>query len=104
MFREEAESGSFSRQQPLCQSITKKNIANDKKPLENLASWIHTTEAYHWRGSLATCGLRSARIKDAGIAIRHSQRRILFYTAGSRKGVGSGGYVKGFGSRDQVGC
>ena len=27
-----------------------------------------------------------ARIKDAGIAIRHSRGRILFYTAGSRNG------------------
>ena len=27
------------------------------------------------------------RIKDAGIAIRHSQGRILFYTAGSRNGL-----------------
>ena len=29
----------------------------------------------------------STRIKDAGIAIRHSQGRILFYTAGSRNGL-----------------
>ena len=29
----------------------------------------------------------STRIKDAGIAIRHSRGRILFYTAGSRNGV-----------------
>ena len=28
----------------------------------------------------------STRIKDAGIAIRHSRGRILFYTAGSRNG------------------
>ena len=36
-----------------------------------------------------------ARIKDAGIAIRHSRGRILFYTAGSRnelKGVDTGGH------------
>ena len=34
----------------------------------------------------------STRIKDAGIAIRHSQGRILFYTAGSRNGLeGVGG-------------
>ena len=26
----------------------------------------------------------STRIKDAGVAIRHSRERILFYTAGSR--------------------
>ena len=26
----------------------------------------------------------STRVKDAGIAIRHSQGRILFYTAGSK--------------------
>ena len=35
----------------------------------------------------------STRIKDAGIAIRHSRGRILFYTAGSRnrlKEVGIG--------------
>ena len=41
-------------------------------------------------GSLAL----STRIKDAGIAIRHSRGRILFYTAGSRnglKGVRTGG-------------
>ena len=34
------------------------------------------------------------RIKDAGIAIRHLRGRLLFYTAGSRKGfegLGSGG-------------
>ena len=31
-------------------------------------------------------GHLSTRIKDAGIAIRHSQERILFYTAGSRNG------------------
>ena len=36
----------------------------------------------------------STRIKDAGIAIRHSQGRILFYTAGSRNGL------KGLGSKD----
>ena len=38
----------------------------------------------------------STRIKDAGIAIRHSQERILFYTAGSRnglEGVGCRGYT-----------
>ena len=29
----------------------------------------------------------STRIKDAGIAIRHSRRRILVYTAGSRNGL-----------------
>ena len=29
----------------------------------------------------------STRIKDAGIAIRHSHGRILFHTAGSRNGV-----------------
>ena len=29
----------------------------------------------------------STRIKDAGIAVRHSQGRILFYTAGSRNGL-----------------
>ena len=29
----------------------------------------------------------STRIKDAGIAIRHSRERILFYTAGSRDGL-----------------
>ena len=29
----------------------------------------------------------STRIKDAGIAIRHSQGRILFYTAGSGNGL-----------------
>ena len=34
----------------------------------------------------------STRIKDAGIAIRHSRGRILFYTAGSRNGLeGLGG-------------
>ena len=34
----------------------------------------------------------STRIKDAGVAIRHSQGRILFYTAGSRNGLeGLGG-------------
>ena len=32
-------------------------------------------------------GLKSTRIKDAGIAIRHSRGRILFYTAGSRNGL-----------------
>ena len=31
--------------------------------------------------------LSSTCIKDAGIAIRHSQGRILFYTAGSRNGL-----------------
>ena len=30
---------------------------------------------------------RYTRIKDAGIAIRHSRGRILFYTAGSRNGL-----------------
>ena len=37
----------------------------------------------------------STRIKDAGIAIRQSRGRILFYTAGSRnglEGVAGGGY------------
>ena len=29
----------------------------------------------------------STRIKDAGIAIRHSRGRILFHTAGSRNGL-----------------
>ena len=29
----------------------------------------------------------SARIKDAGIAIRHSRGRIFFYTAGSGNGL-----------------
>ena len=29
----------------------------------------------------------STRMKDAGIAIRHSRGWILFYTAGSRKGL-----------------
>ena len=29
----------------------------------------------------------STRIKDAGIAIRHSRGRILFYTAGSGNGL-----------------
>ena len=29
----------------------------------------------------------STRIKDAGIAIRHSRGGILFYTAGSRNGL-----------------
>ena len=37
----------------------------------------------------------STRIKDAGIAIRHSQGRILFYTAGSRKGLEGGAPVSG---------
>ena len=40
--------------------------------------------------------LLSTRIKDAGIAIRHSRERILFYTAGSRNGlerVARGGYA-----------
>ena len=32
--------------------------------------------------------LFSTRIKDAGIAIRHSRGRILFYTARSRNGLG----------------
>ena len=39
------------------------------------------------------CQEKSTRIKHVGIAIRHSKRRILFYTAGSRnglKGVGIG--------------
>ena len=31
--------------------------------------------------------MSSTRIKDAGIAIRHSRGRILFYTAGSRNGL-----------------
>ena len=31
--------------------------------------------------------LCSTRIKDAGIAIRHSRGRILFYTTGSRNGL-----------------
>ena len=51
--------------------------------------------------------LSSTRIEEAGIAIRHSPGRILFYTAGSRMGLergGEGGSVKRFGSRDQVGC
>ena len=29
----------------------------------------------------------STRIKDAGIAVRHSRGRILFYSAGSRNGL-----------------
>ena len=33
------------------------------------------------------CEDPSTRIKDAGMAIRHSQGRILFYTAGSRNGL-----------------
>ena len=36
----------------------------------------------------------STRIKDAGVAIRHSRGRILFYTAGSSnelEGIGGGG-------------
>ena len=40
--------------------------------------------------------LLPTRIKDAGIGIRHSQGRILFYTSGSRNGleaVGGGGYT-----------
>ena len=40
----------------------------------------------------------STRIKDAGIAIRHSRREILFYTAGSRNGLervdGKGPHLK----------
>ena len=37
----------------------------------------------------------STRIKDAGIAIRHSRGRILFYTAGSGNGLeGRGGVWK----------
>ena len=38
----------------------------------------------------------STRIKDAGIALRHSRGRILFYTAGSRNGLEGfegGGYT-----------
>ena len=31
--------------------------------------------------------MSSTRIKDAGIAIRHSRGRILFYTAGSGNGL-----------------
>ena len=52
----------------------------------------------------------STRIKDAGIAIRHSREGILFYTAGSRnglKGVDPGGHQTQkakLSSRDQVGC
>ena len=35
----------------------------------------------------------STRIKNAGIAIRHSRARILFYTAGSGSGLeGAGGH------------
>ena len=34
----------------------------------------------------------STRIKDAGIAIRHSREGILFYTAGSRNGLRGGGH------------
>ena len=37
----------------------------------------------------------STRIKDAGIAIRHSQGRILFYTAGSGNGL-EGGEGRGY--------
>ena len=36
---------------------------------------------------LALLTPKSTRIKDAGIAIRHSRGGILFYTAGSRNGV-----------------
>ena len=43
-------------------------------------------------------GLKSTRIKDAGIAIRHSGGRILSYTAGSRNGLervdGKGPHLK----------
>ena len=35
----------------------------------------------------------STRIKDAGIAIRHSRERILFYTAGCRNEFGRCGYT-----------
>ena len=37
----------------------------------------------------------STRIKDAGIAIRHSRGRILFYTAGSGNGLEGRGGVCG---------
>ena len=41
---------------------------------------------------LRTDEMWSTRIKDAGIAMRHSRGRILFYTAGSRNGLeGVGG-------------
>ena len=47
----------------------------------------------------------STRIKDAGIAIRHSQGGILFYTAGSGNGlegvVGDGTLVDGLKTRLQ---
>ena len=45
---------------------------------------------YHWIAF-------STRIKDAGIAVRHSRGRILFYTAGSGdglEGVARHGYTK----------
>ena len=45
--------------------------------------------------------ISSTRIKDAGVAIRHSQGGILFYTAGSRNGLeGVGG--NGIHTQNQV--
>ena len=49
----------------------------------------------HWAGDSPAAALGytfsqdllSTRIKDAGIAIRHSRGRILFYTAGSGDGL-----------------
>ena len=38
-------------------------------------------------------GASSTRIKDAGIAIRHSRGRIFFYTAGSGNGLEGVGVV-----------
>ena len=43
------------------------------------AGWQHGSRAFFQKGL-------STRIKDAGIAIRHSRGGILFYTAGSRNG------------------
>ena len=64
-----------------------------------------------WHPFQRKCALvLSTRIKDAGIAIRHSRGGILFYTAGSRnglKGVDIGGHQTQkakLSSRDQVGC
>ena len=56
-------------------------IKSDASAASPPAKKIIKNVGHFWGVPLSSC------IKDAGIAIRHSQERILFYTAGSRNGL-----------------
>ena len=64
------------------------NFDTCKLLLVTIGLFIFRAQSCSWDSSLST------RIKDAGIAIRHSRGRILFSTAGSRNGL------EGVGSQD----